>query len=196
MYPDRKEAERLLKEAEECNPGPWGDHSRTAAHCAEAIAARSGMDAEKAYVLGLLHDIGRKFGKRHLGHVSDGFSYMMSLGYDDAARICLTHSFNEKVISKYVGNFDTSDEETALIKEELAKTELDDYDRLIQLCDSIAGAQGVMDQIERMTDVKTRYGAYDPQKWDTNIRLREYFEEKMGEDLYSAVDKENYRPQP
>ena len=196
MYPDRKEAERLLKEAEECNPGPWGDHSRTAAHCAEAIAARSGMDAEKAYVLGLLHDIGRKFGKRHLGHVSDGFSYMMSLGYDAAARICLTHSFNEKDISKYVGNFDTSDEETALIKEELAKTELDDYDRLIQLCDSIAGAQGVMDQIERMTDVKTRYGAYDPQKWDTNIRLREYFEEKMGEDLYSAVDKENYRPQP
>jgi len=30
------------------------------------------MDAEKAYVLGLLHDIGRKFGVRHLGHVSDG----------------------------------------------------------------------------------------------------------------------------
>lgn len=26
------------------------------------------MDAEKAYILGLLHDIGRKFGTRHLGH--------------------------------------------------------------------------------------------------------------------------------
>ena len=47
-YPSKEEAERLLKEAESCNPGPWGDHSRTAAHCAEAIALRSGMNAEKA----------------------------------------------------------------------------------------------------------------------------------------------------
>ena len=87
MYPTREEAEKLINEAEGCNPGPWGDHSRTAAHCAEAIALKAGLDADKAYVLGLLHDIGRKFGKRHLGHVSDGYSYMMSLGYDDAARI-------------------------------------------------------------------------------------------------------------
>lgn len=193
-YPSREEAERLLKEAEGCNPGPWGNHSRTAAHCAEAIAVKSGMDPEKAYVLGLLHDIGRKFGKRHLGHVSDGYSYMMSLGYDDVARICLTHSFNEKDISKYVGNFDTTEEETALIKNRLDAVELDDYDRLIQLCDSIAGAEGVMDQIARMTDVKTRYGAYDQEKWDTNIRLRKHFEDMMGEDLYVVVDKDNYKP--
>ena len=59
MYPDRKTAEALLTEAEPHNPGPWGDHSRTAAHCAEAIAAACGLDADKAYVLGLLHDIGR-----------------------------------------------------------------------------------------------------------------------------------------
>ena len=188
-YPARTEAERLLKEAEGCNPGPWGNHSRTAAHCAEAIAARSGMNSEKAYVLGLLHDIGRKFGKRHLGHVSDGYSYMKSLGYDDAARICLTHSFNEKDISKYIGNFDTTEEETNLIKDGLNAIELDDYDRLIQLCDSISGAEGVMDQIERMTDVKNRYGAYDQGKWDANINLRKYFEGKMGEDLYVVVGK-------
>ena len=193
-YPAREEAERLLEEAESCNPGPWGKHSQTAAHCAEAIAKRAGMNAEKAYVLGLLHDIGRKFGKRHLGHVSDGYSYMMSLGYDEVARICLTHSFNEKDISKYIGKFDTSEEETTLIKERLAALELDDYDRLIQLCDSIAGAEGVMDQIDRMTDVKNRYGAYDQKKWDTNVGLKEYFESRMGEDLYVAVDKENYRP--
>lgn len=119
---------------------------------------------------------------------------MMSLGYDDVAKICLTHSFNEKDISKYVGNFDTTEEETKLIIDGLNALELDDYDRLIQLCDSIAGADGIMDQIERMTDVKNRYGDYDQEKWDTNIRLREYFEGKMSEDLYVAVDKENYKP--
>ena len=87
MYPTKEEAERLVKESEVLNPGPWGDHCRTAAHCAEEIAARSGMNAEKAYVIGLLHDIGRRFGKRHLGHVSDGYTYMMSLGYDEVAKI-------------------------------------------------------------------------------------------------------------
>ena len=55
MYPDKKEALELLKEAEKLNPGPWGNHSRTAAHCAERIAALSGMNPDKAYVLGLLH---------------------------------------------------------------------------------------------------------------------------------------------
>ena len=123
MYPDRLEAERLLKEAEKCNPGPWGNHSRTVAHCAEKIASSCGLDCEKAYVLGLLHDIGRKFGVRHLGHVSDGYTYMMSLGYDEVAKICLTHSFNHKDISAYVGNHDTSKEETELITKSIDRTQ-------------------------------------------------------------------------
>ena len=76
MIPTRIEAERLLREAEKDNPGPWGNHSRITAHCAEKIAGLcDGLYAEKAYVLGLLHDIGRKFGVRHLGHVSDGYTY-------------------------------------------------------------------------------------------------------------------------
>ena len=194
MYPVRDKAEEILREAESCNPGPWGNHSRTAAHCAEKIAEYSGMDSEKAYVLGLLHDIGRKFGKRHLGHVSDGYSYMMSLGYDDVARICLTHSFNEKDIEGYVGKRDTTPEETELIQTVIAEIELDDYDKLIQLCDAISGAEGVMDIIDRMTDVKNRYGSYDQSKWNTNLGLKAYFEKRMGKDLYEVVDKANFRP--
>ncbi len=194
MYPPREDAEKVLQEAEKCNPGPWGNHSRVAAHCAEAIASKSGLNAEKAYVVGLLHDIGRKFGKRHLGHVSDGYSYMMSLGYDEVARVCLSHSFNDGIFEKYVGKIDTTEEETQLIKNQLSVMDFDDYDLLIQLCDSIAGAECVMDQIDRMTDVKIRYGGYDQDKWDINIKLKEYFEKKMGLDLYVAVDKENFRP--
>ena len=97
------------------------------------------MNAEKAYVLGLLHDIGRKFGVRHLGHVSDGYRFMMSLGYDEAAKICLTHSFNNHTVDEYIGKLDVSEEEMKMIKAELARTVYDDYDRLIQLCDSLAG---------------------------------------------------------
>ena len=193
-YPGRGEAERILAEAEPLNPGPWGDHSRTAAHCAEKIALYAGLDPDKAYVLGLLHDIGRRFGKRHLGHVSDGYTYMMSLGYGDAARICLTHSFNDKRMESYVGSFDTSEEETRLIREKLQEAVYDDYDLLIQLCDSISGAEGVMDIIDRMGDVKRRYGFYDPDKWNRNLELKAYFEEKMGKDLYEAVEKDTFTP--
>ena len=51
MLPTRKEAEMLLQEAETCNPGPWGNHSRIAAHCAEKIAAACGdLEADKAYI--------------------------------------------------------------------------------------------------------------------------------------------------
>ena len=34
MLPTREKAEELLRDAEKCNPGPWGNHSRVAAHCA------------------------------------------------------------------------------------------------------------------------------------------------------------------
>ena len=150
MYPNREEALDLLKEAEKLNPGPWGNHSRTVAHCAERIAALSSMNPDKAYVLGLLHDIGRRFGKRHLGHVSDGTK--------------------------------------------LQEVQFDEYDKLIQLCDAISGAEGVMNIVDRMNDVRMRYGAYDLDKWNTNLALKDYFEQKMGKDLYEAVKKDSFKP--
>ena len=194
MLPTLVQAEQLLREAEACNPGPWGNHSRVAAHCARMIASRCpGMDGEKACILGLLHDIGRKFGVRHLGHVSDGYSYMLSLGYDEAARICLTHSFNNGRLEEYIGRHDVSEAERQLIINGLASVEMDDYDRLIQLCDSLAGAEGVLDMEARMGDVKARYGMYPQAKWDKNLWLKGYFEEKMGMDVYRAVGKETFR---
>ena len=153
------------------------------------------MDGEKAYILGLLHDIGRKFGIRHLGHVSDGYTYMKSLGYDEAAKVCLTHSFNNQRIEEYIGKFDVSDEEMALIRKELSQTEYDEYDRLIQLCDSLAGAEGVLDIEDRMNDVKKRYGTYPQAKWDTNIKWKRYFEEKMNQDIYLVCQKDTFRPE-
>lgn len=190
MYPSKEEAERILKEALECNPGPWGNHSRVTAVCAERIASRcDGMNPEKAYISGLLHDIGRRFGKGHLKHVSDGFRYMSELGYDDAARICLTHSFCTGHFSGYIGNIDASVEDVGLIKSELEKIKFDDYDRLIQLCDCLAGSDGVVDIEERMSDVKRRYGFYPQDKWDKNLELKSYFEAKTGENIYDTVSR-------
>ncbi len=190
MIPTRDEAEKLVREAEGCNPGPWGDHSRVAAQCAEKIAALcDGMDSEKAYVLGLLHDIGRKFGTRHLGHVYDGWKYMLDMGYDEAAKICLTHSFNIPSIDEYIGRRDITEAEQKEIEEALKAAVYDDYDRLIQLCDSLATAQGIVPMEERMEDVKRRYGSYPQEKWDKNLELKAYFSKKAGKDIYEIISK-------
>ena len=195
MIPTKEVAEKLLADAEKCNPGPWGNHSRTTAHCAKKIAQEcDGMDADKAYILGLLHDIGRKFGVRHLGHVSDGYTYMMNLGYDEVARICLTHSFNNKSLDQYIGKIDTTPEEYALIQFQLQVIQFDEYDRLIQLCDALAGSEGVLDIEERMYDVKQRYGSYPKDKWDSNIKLKKLFEDKCEKNIYDIVQKDNFKP--
>ncbi len=186
-YPDRATAEALVKEAEACNPGPWGDHSRTAALCAEKIAEVCGMDPEKAYILGLLHDIGRKFGVKHLGHVTDGYHYMMALGYPDAARICLTHSFVLPTLDVYVGKRDISQGEQAELQTLLDGLTYGEYDRLIQLCDCLAGAGKVSDMEERMADVKARYGSYPQEKWDANMALKQHFEDLAGKNIYEIV---------
>ena len=67
--PDRYQAELWLQEAGELNPGPWVAHSRYVAEAARNIAARlPTLDVEAAYVLGLLHDIGRRAGVTGMRH--------------------------------------------------------------------------------------------------------------------------------
>lgn len=151
MLPTREEALKLIRDGLLFNPGLWGKHCLTAAHCAEKIASACGdMDVEKAYILGLLHDIGRKF--------------------------------------------DVTDEELIIIKTELAKTIYDEYDRLIQLCDCLAGAEGVLDIENRMNDVKKRYGFYPQDKWNSNMNLKQYFEGKMNKDVYLICEKDTFAP--
>ena len=186
-YPDIENAERILTEAESLNPGLWVAHSRNVAHCAGVIAAFvQNMDSEKAYVLGLLHDIGRRAGIGQLKHVYFGWKYMLELGYPAVAKVCLTHSYNTHRFEDDIAKCDVSAEQAKEIKHALYDYEYDDYDFLIQLCDSIATAEGVVDIVERMTDVKTRYGSYPQSKWDRNLELLDYFEGKIGRDIYSV----------
>ena len=51
------EAEYELEKGAAENPGPWKAHSVSVAENARRIADKAnGMDADRAYVLGLLHD--------------------------------------------------------------------------------------------------------------------------------------------
>ena len=69
----------------------------------------------------------------------------------------------------------------------LYEMQYDDYDRLIQLCDALAGSEGVLDIEERMADVKRRYGNYPQEQWDKNVELKRYFEENAGRNIYEIV---------
>ena len=190
-YPDRFLAEHMLEEAEKMNPGPWGAHSRRVAFCAEAIATRcTDMDSDKAYVLGLLHDIGRRAGIGQLKHVYYGWQYMLEQGYPNVAKICLTHSYNTHRYEDDMAQCDITPEQEKELTDALRLCIYDDYDFLIQLCDSIATADAVVDMVERMSDVKRRYGSYPQPKWDRNIELLQYFSEKTGHDIYMICGKE------
>jgi 8-oxo-dGTP pyrophosphatase MutT (NUDIX family) len=192
-------AEALLENCVAKNPGPWREHSYAVAQAAEKIAravnenaashgsTTSLLNPDFAYTCGLLHDIGRQMGYTYMAHVYDGYHFLKNLGYDQLAKICLTHSFNLKTIEDYIGKIDISAAQYEEIKDLLAATQYDDYDRLIQLLDSTCGADGTKNMEARMNDVKERYGYYPEGKWNKNFELKEYFEKLMGRDLYEVI---------
>ena len=190
VFPTIIEAEKLLNEAEQRNPGAWIDHSKTAAFCAKAIAERcENLNSDTAYILGLLHDIGRREGVTDMRHIIDGYKYMKPLGYDICARICLTHSFPYKDIRSYNGQNDCATEETEFIKSFLDNAEYDDYDRLIQLCDALALPDGATYIEKRFVDVVIRRGFNDLTipKWKAFLELKDYFDKKTGTDIYKLI---------
>lgn len=192
IEPSRAVAEFLLDEGHALNPGPWKNHCYAVARAAEKIAiavnkAGGKMNSDKAYIYGLLHDIGRRVGPTYMAHVIDGYNYLHNMGYDNAARRCITHSFNLQNIEDYIGKVDVSDVQYNQIKQLLEEKPFDDYDRLIQLLDSTCGADGTQNLEERMGDVKKRYGYYPQGKWDKSFELKEYFEKLTGKDFYEII---------
>jgi hypothetical protein len=186
-YPTVEEAEGLLREGETMNPGAWGDHCRVAGLCAQRIAEAAGMDGEKARVLGMLHDIGRREGVYGIRHAIDGYNFMMEKGYYAVARISLTHSFAIKSLESALGVIDITDAEREFLMDYLENCEYDDYDLLMQVCDAIAMAEGPVDMEVRMGDVKRRYGFYPQDKWDRHMELGRYFQGRAGKPLSEIV---------
>ena len=191
--PTKEEAKSILIWGHDKNPGPWLDHSKVAAKAAEKIALKCGLDGNKAYVLGLLHDIGRYEGVTGLRHVLAGYNLMNEKDYLNNARICLTHSFPNKDINSIFGEIDCTEEEITKIKTEIDNYEYDDYDMLIQLCDSMCMAEGVCLLEVRLMDVARRYNTCNQNilnKWNSYFDIKEYFNEKCGINIYELFHEE------
>ena len=190
MEPDRKTAEHALERAEQSNPGAWGAHSRYVALACQNIAAHcAGMDAERAYILGLLHDIGRYAGVSSEKHLIDGYRYCMERQWEKAAQICISHAFMIQDIETSIGVFDVSEADYQFMKQFVAQAIYDDYDRLVQLCDALALPSGFCMLEKRFVDVAIRYGLHPAtlDRWKKTLEIKDYFEEKMGCSIYAVL---------
>jgi putative nucleotidyltransferase with HDIG domain len=188
--PPVSQAEGFLREAGILNPGPWIEHSQHTANAAKHIAEHHPkLDADVAYILGLLHDIGRREGRSHLRHVVDGYHFLEEMGYADAAQICLTHSFPIKEIDSYFGDKDISLRQLAFISERLHSTDYGPYDRLIQLCDALALPSGFCLLEKRMVDVALRYGTnrHTAAKWKQVVSIKDEFSRELGQSIYAIL---------
>lgn len=151
------------------------------------------MNPYIAYILGLLHDIGRRrVGIVGMRHSIDGYTYAIEKGYDLVGRICLSHvafRHNNKVI--IVGNWNGTKEEYKFIVDYLSKIEENDYDRLIKLCDYISLPNGFCLMEKRIVDMAIRGGVteYTVPRWKSTFEIKRYFEKKIGKSIYKVLPK-------
>lgn len=188
MLPSIETAKAELALAGELNPGPWTAHSENVGLAARNIAERlPDLDPEKAQVLGLLHDIGRRVGVVSIPrHVAEGYRYAMGRGWEEAARICMTHSY-----PLMAGDWDREPEapEEIEIKNYILNCQADDYDRLIQLCDGLAMDFGFCILEKRLVDVARRYGLAENTlaRWNAFFAIKDGFEARMGCSVYDCL---------
>lgn len=190
MLLTRTVAEKALEEAHAANPGPWADHSRYVALACQNIASRCPhLDADDAYIYGLLHDIGRHAGVTSERHLIDGYRYCMSHGWEKAAQICISHAFMVKDIASSIGVFDMPPEDKAFMAKFVKTAVYDDYDYLVQLCDALALPTGFCLLEKRFVDVTLRYGLHPAtlDRWRRTLDLKTYFEDKIGCSIYDLL---------
>ena len=188
--PSLEEAKIILEEGSKLNPGPWVDHSLNTGKAAQLIAREDkDLDENTALVLGMLHDIGRRYGVTSMRHSIDGYKFATEKGYDLWARICITHSFPVKNINAVFGKWDCSEAEYKFVKEYLDNIEISTYDKLIQMCDALALPTGYCLMEKRMLDVAMRHGVneYTIEKWKATFEIQKYFEERIGKSIYSVL---------
>jgi hypothetical protein len=147
------------------------------------------LDDERAFVLGLVHDIGRRFGRSNLRHTTDGYRYLREQGHAECAAVCLSHSFPTRELESYFGEMDVDSNDLDLLTRYLGEAEYTELDRLIQLCDHLAHPDGYCVVEKRMIDVALRYGVHEGhrRKWAEVIRIRESFHIRIGKPVYAVL---------
>lgn len=166
-------------------------HTNGVGDAALKIAQNCNMDSNKAYILGLLHDYGKIQNEKTSGisHFIFGYKEMMNFGFDEVARICLTHSFPHKKINfNNYSQYNIKDLEFA--QNIISGIEYDDYDRLIQLCDMFFEANKCISYQKRISCIQQRYNLQETQTSELaegTAQNKLYFDKKCGCDIYNIL---------
>ena len=202
MMPSLQKAKQLWQEGIDFRlnqPYAWSTHKEYIFHTtgiaesAQEIASKTPyLNPEKAYVLGLLHDYGKKYDENITGkfHAQTGYEDLLKLGYDECARICLTHSFPNKSFSNK-GYSSYKPEWLEWAHKKLDKIEeYDDYDRLIQLCDMFFEGLSKVRFEERLASIRKRYALSKEQTEEQEKYTKmnkDYFDALCKEDVYKIL---------
>lgn len=171
----------------------YRSHATLVAFCAEIIASKlPDLDCRQAYILGLLHDYGKFIIIEENGkdfHGISGYQALLKMGYDDAARICLTHSFpNKDFEAREYNSYPKA--EVIKVKKLLKNIEYNDYDRLIQLADLFTTGIGIINIKERMLFIQNKYQISPlaiKKKYRVALKLKAYFDNKCDCDIYKLL---------
>ena len=185
-----EEAYKLLEEAPRNNKELWIKHSVNVAIVAERLADQLNLDGKKAYVLGLVHDIGRR-AREHVGlrHIIEGYNYLKDLGYEEEARAGLTHTFYARNL--VIPNLTKKDtnltrNEIVYIADYINNNGFNEYDKILQIADNMGSASGINTIERRRTESMLRYGITDVS--EKNLRgifnVQAEIEAKLGFSIY------------
>ena len=204
-YPTLTEAEKIWLSGIEYHEEKYGypkkeeyiAHSRGVAWSAKCIAENTKkLNPNKAFILGLLHDYGKKEdeGKSGKFHGQVGYDELLAMGYNESARICLTHSFPKRLFN----NEDYSSFKPEWIiwaHKKLENIEYDDYDRLIQLCDMFFEGMEKVGYEDRLNHIEVRYHLTHEQTLtarEFSKINKKYFDDMCQKDIYKILDIKTY----
>lgn len=177
--------------------GTWykyHNHVYGVGYLAEKIANVLGnVDSEKVWILGVMHDAGKiheRLEQRFHGLV--GYEFFKDKD-DEIARISLTHTFHfnrippyEKVERMFFGKKDDYE----FVKDFLEQHPANEYDKIIQMCDSLANCSGYVTLEQRGEEFSQRYGIPVPDYMACGAnQLKDYFDKRLGCDIYSLYSE-------
>ena len=148
------------------NTSSWIKHSLNVGLATTNLANDlQDTESKTAFVLGILHDIGKKF-KTDMQHTIFGYEYLVNKGYENEARICLTHSQihgkqcanNEPAVPRWscqngISTWDNSIETDDLTKL-LNQATYNSYDNILTIADIMATESAILPIYDRLQDIK------------------------------------------
>ena len=168
----------------------WIQHSIYVGYAAERIARAIGINSDKALIYGYLHDIGKKI--NYNNHFIEGYNYLMNLGYENEARICLTHSFIDNDIENTIN--DLNDIRTYnFIDNYLKNNPHTIYDKIIQLCNLLCIEKGYTTIEKKLLDIVNQKGMCDNFYiyYQSIINLKNRIEKGLNYNLYTLFPEIN-----